>query len=143
MAIRTDEAPASSLPTGDDESLRGLGTDVADHVKRLIQLELELAKAQAKASAKSVAIGIGLVVVGLLFLLYAIAYLLAPIATHFGLWAGWLIEGGVFVVVFALLALLGYRRIKRGIKGGAVTAGEVKDNLTGTVQSVKGRNWRG
>ncbi|MFN2452299.1 MAG: phage holin family protein [Candidatus Dormibacteria bacterium] len=143
MAIRTDEASTSSVHTGVDESLRGLGTDVADHVKRLIQLEIELAKAQAKASAKSVAIGVGLVVVGLLFLLYAIAYFLAPIATHFGLWAGWLIEGVVFLVVFAVLALLGYRLIKRGIKGGVVTAGEVKGNLTGTVESVKGRNWRG
>lgn len=143
MAIRTDEAPTSAVSGAGDDSLRGLGTDVADHVKRLLQLEIELAKAQAKASLKSVAIGAGLLVVGLLFLLYAIAYFLAPIATHFGLWAGWLVEGAVFLVVFLLLALLGYRSIKRGIRGGAVTAGEVKENLTGTVQSVKGRNWRG
>lgn len=143
MAIRTDEVPTTTASAGSDESLRQLGTDVADHVKRLIQLEIQLAKAQAVASAKSIGIGIGLVMVGLLFLLYAIAYFLAPIATHFGLWAGWLIEGGVFLLVFLLLALLGYRLIKRGIKAGAVTAGEVKENLTGTVESVKGRNWRG
>ncbi len=144
MAIRSDEATTTrSARAAQDESLRGLGTDVADHVKRLLQLEVQLAKAQAIASAKSIGVGIGLALGAVLLLFYAIAYFLAPIATHFGLWAGWLIEGAVFVVVALLLALLGYRLIKRGIKGGATTAGEVKENLTGTVESVKGRNWRG
>lgn len=143
MAIRPDRAPTTPARAGRDESLRVIGTDVADHVKRLLQLEIQLAKAQAVASAKSIGIGIGLALVGVLFLIYAIAYFLAPIATHFGLWAGWLVEGAVFLLVAILITLLGYRLIKRGIKGGAFTAGEVKEDVTGTVQSVKGRNWRG
>jgi len=143
MAISSEEAPSAATDAQRNDSLRGLGADVADHVKRLLQLEIQLAKAQAVASAKSIGFGVGLAFGGVLFLLYAIAYFLAPIATHFGLWMGWLIEGAVFLLVAILLVLLGYRLIKRGIRGGAHTAGEVKDNLAGTVESVRGRKWRG
>lgn len=103
-----------------DPSLGQMVSNVTSNVSSLVRLEIELAKSEIQQQAKAGAVGGGLAAVAALLGLLAI--ILLSIAAALGLavvvpgWAAFLIVGGAYLLVAALLVFLGVRRFKR-IKG--------------------------
>lgn len=109
------------MPTHASENGRSVGTavkDVADHAKRVVNLELELAKLELSRKVASLGIGIGLVVAAALFGLYALGFGLASgaagLATFLPTWLALLIVMVVLLVLAGILGLVGVGRIKKG-----------------------------
>jgi uncharacterized membrane protein YqjE len=94
--------------------------DVSGHVSVLVREELELAKAEVAQKATrllrgavvGVAAGI-FAVVGLLFLLNAVAWAFAEEVFH-KTWAGYLVTAGILFVFGAIAGFVAYRAIKAG-----------------------------
>ncbi len=102
------------------QSLGELVSGVTTDVSSLVRLEIELAKSELQAQAKQGGVGIGLAllagalsVLALILLSVAAAF---AIATALPTWAGFLIVGGVYLLVAVILLLIGVRRLKR-VKG--------------------------
>lgn len=145
MAIKPDTpaAPAGTDGAQEPDSVVSLGKDVADNAKRLARLEVELVKAQAVASLKSVAVGMALVVVALLCLLYVVTFGLGAAAVTIGGALPWLVIMGVFLLLTIILGIVAATLVKRAIAGGKSTADDVKNDVSGTLNTVKSRRWRG
>ena len=103
------------------ENVRRMGTGellrrLINNVSELVDREVVLAKEEAKADAIQMGSGAGVLVVGGLFLFSTVAALItaAVIALFSALepWAIALIVAGVFAVLGAILAFIGYRRVK-------------------------------
>lgn len=91
---------------------------VQNDVQRLIKAEIALVKSQASAAAKQAGIGIGLIVAGLAMLVPILIALVMVVGfafseTGLSLWLSFLCDLGVFLLVLAVLALLGVRRLKK------------------------------
>ncbi len=101
---------------GTDQSIGGLVSNVTSNVSSLVRLELELAKSELSESAKQGAAGAALFVVAAG--LAALAVLLASFAAVYGfaqvmpLWAAFLTVAGIYLVVGAVLAFVGSRRLR-------------------------------
>jgi uncharacterized membrane protein YqjE len=104
-----------------EEAVRGLGTGelvrrLVNNISGIMDREVELAKQEAKSEA--VTVGTGAVVLGLgLLTLYmvipaVIIAIIFAIAPTLEIWAGALIAAGVFLVLGAILALIGWNRVK-------------------------------
>lgn len=111
--------------------------DISDDVKLLIRDEVELAKAELIPSAKQAGLGAGLfgaagyfVITALLLLFFAASYGL--VAAGLPTWAGFLIVGGVLLVLAAVLALIGKTRVDK-VKPPERTIA----NATDTIDGVK------
>ena len=109
------------MPTHAGENGRSVGTavkDVADHAKRVINLELELAKLELTRKISSLGLGIGLAVGAALFGLYGFGFAWAAAAAGFATflptWAALLIVMGILLLVAGILGILALGRIKRG-----------------------------
>ena len=109
------------MPTPASENGRSVGTavkDVADHAKRVVNLELELAKLEVSRKVASLGVGIGLVVAAALFGFYALGFGLASgaagLATFLPTWLALLIVMVVLLLLTAILGLVGVGRIKKG-----------------------------
>jgi putative superfamily III holin-X len=109
------------MPTPASENGRSVGTavkDVADHAKRVVNLELELAKLELSRKVASLGVGIGLVVAAALFGFYALGFGLASgaagLATFLPTWLALLIVMVVLLLLTAILGLVGVGRIKKG-----------------------------
>jgi hypothetical protein len=108
------------MPTHASENGRSVGTavkDVADHAKRVVNLELELAKLELSRKVASLGVGIGLVVAAALFGLYALGFGLASgaagLATFLPTWLALLIVMAVLFLLAGILGLVGVGRIKK------------------------------
>jgi len=109
------------MPTPASENGRSVGTavkDVADHAKRVVNLELELAKLELSRKVASLGVGIGLVVAAALFGFYALGFGLASgaagLATFLPTWLALLIVMVVLLLLTAIVGLVGVGRIKKG-----------------------------
>jgi putative superfamily III holin-X len=91
---------------------------VADHARRMVQLELELAKLEVQRKAASLGVGVGLVVTAGVLGLFGLGFLLATIAAALALvvdwWLALLIVAGALLIVAAGLAFGGLAAIKKG-----------------------------
>ena len=90
---------------------------VAEHAKRVVQLELELATLELKRKLAELGVGIGLLAGGAVFGLFALGFALAAaaagLATFLPTWLALLIVA-VFVLVLAgVLAAVGRARLQR------------------------------
>ncbi|HZK67429.1 MAG TPA: phage holin family protein [Chloroflexota bacterium] len=103
------------------ESVRGMSTGellrrLINNVSNLVDREVVLAKEEAKADAVQMGSGAGILIVGGLFLFSTVAALIAAavLAIFRGLepWALALIVAGIFAGLGAILAFVGYRRVK-------------------------------
>jgi Putative Actinobacterial Holin-X, holin superfamily III len=118
----------------DEQSLGELVATATRDMSLLIHKEMELAKAELAQQAQQAGIGAGLLG-GAGFLGY-FALVLASFAGAFGfsdgldiaLWAGFLCMAGVYVVLAAVLGLLGVGRMKR-LGPPKRTQRTVKDNV--------------
>ena len=125
-------------------SIRQLVSDVAKDAKRLLQAQSELAKTETKATQKEAATTGGLFAVaagagmmGGIFLLVTIAWVLVELGLP--TWAGFGIVTLVLFIVAAVAGLVGKKKAK-GIKSFEVTKLEIdrtKQALTGAKPSVE------
>jgi hypothetical protein len=117
-----------------DESIAAIAREVADDAVRLAKAEIELAKAQAIAGIKKLAVAIGLFagagLFGLFMTISALGAVPTALAGHvFAGWTWWLLMAALFLILAALLGLLGLRSLKRGIGSGKQLVGEVKEDV--------------
>ncbi len=117
-----------------DESIAAIARAVADDAVRLARAEVELAKAEAIAAVKRIAIAAGLfagaAVVALFMAVSALGAVPTALAGHvFSGWTWWLLMAALFLIVAALLAMLGFRSLKRGIGTGKQMVGSVKEDV--------------
>jgi hypothetical protein len=102
----------------DDPTLGKLVADASRDISTLISKEIELAKSELKVSVKAGGTGLGLFAGAGFLLLLAIIMLSVSIA-YFIHWAGlglhwaFLIVFGVYVLVAALLAFVGLKKVQQ------------------------------
>ena len=108
---------ARSAGTDQRPSLGTLVADIASELSHLVRGEIDLAKAEIKESVKAGAAGGAMLAVA--GVLMAMVWLLMTRAAVYGLaevlpvWASFLIVGGVYLLIAAVVALLGVRSLKR------------------------------
>jgi hypothetical protein len=117
-----------------DESIAAIARAVADDAVRLARAEIELAKAEAIAAVKKLAIAVGLFAGAAVFALFmtisALGAVPTALAGHiFSGWTWWLLMAALFLILAALLALIGFRSLKRGIGTGKQMVGSVKEDV--------------
>jgi Putative Actinobacterial Holin-X, holin superfamily III len=129
-------------PAG-DMSARELTAQLGEQLGRLVKDEVALVKAELFASARQSMLGGELLsvaaVVGLGAWLAMVAAAIAGIAAGLPVWAAALIVGGALGMIAGLLALLGIRRLSRGMPPLKLTLDSVKDELTGIASKVRTR----
>jgi hypothetical protein len=113
--VAADESipPAPAQP-----SVGHLVRDASTQISALIRAEIELAKAELGETVKRGGIGAGLFAAATVVALLSLPFLfvtLAEVLVAVGLprWSSYLIVWGVFVLLAALLALLGRRSVRR------------------------------
>jgi hypothetical protein len=113
----------------DEESLAALGRTLVDDVRQLVQLEIDLAKAQMWQTVKRTLLGAGFIFVALTFLLFAAIYAIGALPENLGAlnhWWGWLATAGALVLLAGLLSLIGYRRIRKGVRSAQTAMTSIK-----------------
>jgi Putative Actinobacterial Holin-X, holin superfamily III len=117
-----------------DESIAAIAREVADDAVRLARAEIELAKAEAIAGVKRVAVAVGMFAGAAVFALLMAIFALGAVPTVlagriFSGWTWWLLMAALFLLIAALLGLLGFRSLKRGIGSGKQLVGSVKEDM--------------
>jgi len=91
---------------------------VADHARRMVQLEIELAKLEVQQKAALLGVGTGLMVAAGVLGLFGFGFLLATIAAALALvvdwWLALLIVAGSLLIIAAGLVLGGIAAFKKG-----------------------------
>ncbi|WFR67607.1 phage holin family protein [Curtobacterium flaccumfaciens] len=120
-------------------SLFGLVGDVPKLVKELVKGELNLLKAEMLTKAKIFGLAAGLLVGALVIVLYAIGVLLTAavmgLATVMPAWLAALVIAVVMLIVAAILGLIGWRRLKKGLP---ITPKRTIDSVKNDINAVKG-----
>lgn len=132
------EPPQPATPT--DGSLGETVQEVSERVSLLVREEIELAKAEVsqkvnrliKGAVVGAAAGV-FVVVGLLFLLHALAWGLAEVFSH--AWIGYLVTAGILFVLGGLAGFLAFRAFKAGAPPTPDLAIEEAKRIRQTVSS--------
>ncbi|MEV7009542.1 phage holin family protein [Streptosporangium sp. NPDC051022] len=129
-----------------EESLGALVANATDHISTLVRAEIELAKAELRFDAKRVGTAAGLF--GAAAFIAHLCLILASFAIAYGLvalgvwtWLAFAVVTAFYLVVAALLVLLGVRRLK-GLAGMKRTVRSLKNlksgetEVTGTTAAV-------
>ena len=128
-----------------DGSLGALGREVADDAVRLVRAEIELAKAQLKAAAIRLVLAIAMFGLALTFIFIGAIEALSAVPAHYSQsifgnnWLGWVVFGGVFFVVAAILGGIGTMAVFRTFKTGKETVSTFKED----AEWAKGLTKRG
>ena len=117
-----------------EESIAAIVREVAEDAVRLARAEIELAKAEAVAGVKRVAVAIGMFVGAAVFMLFMLVFALGSVPTvlagHvFSGWVWWLLMAALFLLVAGVLAVMGFRSLRRGIGRGKELVGSVKEDV--------------
>ena len=115
-----DGTPPRS-PSDDERSVGELAFDVSERVSILVREEIELAKTEitekvgklVRGSVVGIAAGV-FVVLGLVMLMHAVAWLLNDLFFGDTVWLGFLVEAGVWFVLAVFAGLFAYRAVKAG-----------------------------
>ena len=126
----------TSIPLADphalpaDPSIGELVKDATAHVSTLVRAEVELARAEITRDVKKGLTGSLFFIAALVVLFYStfffFFFIAALLNTWLYRWAAYLIVFGIMVVVTALLALLGYLKVRR-IRGPRQTIESVRE----------------
>ena len=107
-------------PTESDPAIGRLVTDASRDISTLISKQIELTKSELKVSVKAGGMGIALFVVAaffavmaLIMLSIAIAYLIHWNGDGLALQWAYLIVFGFYLLVAAILALIGVKKVKK------------------------------
>jgi hypothetical protein len=111
------------MPTPETETEHpGLGPTaklVAEKASAIARLELELASLELKKKIASLGLGIGLLVGAFVVLVYALGFTFATItagfATFLPVWLSLLIVTLFLFVVTGIVALIGIKKVQRGL----------------------------
>lgn len=111
--------PAPAEPTARKRSLFALLSDIPRLVTDLVTAEIEQLKAELTAKAKALGIGAGLIAGAAVVLLFMVGVLLTAGILALALvmpgWAAALVVAGVLLIIAAILAWVGYLRLKSGM----------------------------
>ena len=125
-------------------SLLELVTDVPTLVQQLFHRELELLKAEVIGKLKALGAGAGLLVGALVVVLFMVGVLLTSAVLALGqVMPGWLaalVVAAFLLIVGGILALIGYRVLKRGIPP---IPAESIDSLQRDYRAIRGIGKRG
>ena len=131
-------------PTGPKRSLLSLVADIPVLIQELFHREVELLKAELFAKLKALGIGAGLLACALVVLLFMVGVLLtAAVLALSQVMPGWLaalIVAAFLLIVAGILALIGYRILKRGIPP---LPTESIDSLKRDYRAIRGIGKRG
>lgn len=115
QAQQPKQPPTASSATA-QPTLVELVTRISDNVSALVHGEIDLAKAKGKRMAATMRMGGALLAVGGVVALYGVGFLLGTIveliALALPLWAAKLIVAMVLLIVAAVAALLGAKRLQ-------------------------------
>lgn len=108
------------MATTPDEGIPAIVREAIDDAVRLARAEIAYAKAEALAAMLRFAFAAAFFVVALLLLLFVAIFALGSVPTAlaghvFSGWVWWLLMAALFLLAALLFALLGYRRLRRGI----------------------------
>ena len=134
----------SPPPPGPKRSLLSLIADIPDLIQELFHREVELLKAELFAKLKALGVGAGLLAGALVVLLFMIGVLLTAAVFALSLvlpgWLAALIVAAFLLIVAGILALIGYRILKRGIPP---IPTESIDSLKRDYRAIRGIGKRG
>jgi predicted ferric reductase len=124
-----------------------LTRQVVEDAIRMARAELNVVSAELKRAVFQLAIAIALIMVALVFLLIAVIEALNALPSGLGIlgseWVRWLVLGGIFLLLAAVLIYIGQRRARKAIKRGRKQVqGTLKEDAEWlrelTKRSVKG-----
>lgn len=125
-------------------SLIELLTSLPEQVQELVQREIELVKTELVEKLKALGVGAGLLLGAVITLMFFIGVLLtlAIIGLSYVMpdWAAALVVAGMLLIVTAILALVGYRILKRGIPP---VPTEAIASIQKDILAIKGEGRRG
>lgn len=134
----------SSVPPrrDDDRGVAELVFDVSERVSSLVREEIELAKTELtekvskllKGSAVGAAAGV-FAFLGLILLMHAIAWLLVDLFFEDSVWAGFLVEAGVFFAIAAIAGFVAFKAVQAGAPPKPEMAIEEGKRIKQTLQS--------
>lgn len=147
MTDTGDGEAGSTTTRGSDgaDGLAAIGHELADDAVRLVRAEINLAKAQLREAAVRMAVGIACFLVAAVLLLLFFVEAASAVPAHYSGsifgndWLGWVAFGGVFLVLALLLAFVGYRLLRHGVKEGKATQQQLKED----AEWLKGLTKRG
>jgi Putative Actinobacterial Holin-X, holin superfamily III len=120
---------------------RQLTAQLSDQLARLLRDEVALAKAELFASARQAVLGGGMLTaamaIGLGGWLALIAAAIAAIAAGLPVWASALIAGGALTASAGGLALLGARRLARGMPPLKMTSDSIRAELNDLAERLR------
>ncbi|APT88136.1 membrane protein [Corynebacterium frankenforstense DSM 45800] len=148
FAPRADSIPLSDVDASNgQQSVGTLVSNATAQMSSLFRSELELAKTELAAEAKKGAIGGGLFSVAGVIALYSsfffFFFLAALISVWLPWWAGFLIVFLIMLATAAVLALFGWRKVKKmgAPKRTINSVGELKNLVPGKAQDkLEGAN---
>jgi len=114
--------PAQGKAPDEDRSVGELAFDVTERVSILVREEIELAKTEVTEKATNLAKGAGVGIAAGIFVLVALTMLMHAIAWGINdllgiqgsIWAGFLIEAGIWLIVAGLAGLIASKLLKKG-----------------------------
>ena len=131
-------------PSRPKRSLLALVTDIPVLIQELFHREVELLKAELIGKLKALGVGAGLLAGALVVLLFMIGVLLTSAVLALSLvlpgWLAALIVAAFLLIVAGILALIGYRILKRGIPP---VPTESIDSLQKDYRAIRGIGKRG
>ena len=131
-------------PPRPKRSLLSLVTDIPALIQELFHREVELLKAELIAKLKALGVGGGLLAGAAVVLLFMIGVLLTSAVLALSLvlpgWLAALIVAAFLLIVAGILALVGYRILKRGIPP---VPTESIDSLKRDYRAIRGFGKRG
>ena len=134
----------SAPPAGPKRSLLSLIADIPALIQELFHREVELLKAELFAKLKALGVGAGLLAGALVVLLFMVGVLLTAAVFALSLvlpgWLAALIVAAFLLIVAGILALIGYRILKRGIPP---IPTESIDSLKRDYRAIRGIGKRG
>lgn len=137
---QVNSIPLRDVDAGNNGSIGSLVSDATSQMSSLFRSELELAKAELAQEAKKGAIGGGLFGVAGVIALYSSFFFFFMIAEVLKIWldswAAYLIVFLGMIIIAALLALLGLRKVKKiGAPRKTIdSVGELKNLVPGQAQ---------
>ena len=119
--MASGESPTTGLSEPDlarrEESMGQLFKELSNDLSTLMRQELALAQAEMTEKGKQAGIGIGMLggagIVGFVAFLALTATLIALLATTMKVWVAALIITGAYLIIAALLALIGRNRVSQ------------------------------
>ena len=141
---QTTGSSSAVPPRPSKRSLLSLITDIPALIQELFHREVELLKAELIAKLKALGVGGGLIAGAAVVLLFMIGVLLTSAVLALSLvmpgWLAALIVAAFLLIVAGILALIGYRILKRGIPP---LPTESIDSLQKDYRAIRGIGKRG